>query len=69
MGIVDKAKKAAALGGAVATAYHIAIKVEGAPVRERDKPAAVRVFGLPFFTRDEALERTLFGIPIGKRRK
>ena len=43
MGIVDKAKKAAGLGGAAATAYSIVVKVEGAPLRERDKPAAVKL--------------------------
>lgn len=70
MGLVDRAKKAAAAGGAAVAAYGILVRVEGRPIRERDKAAKVKVAGIPVFERTPELDRYLFGfIPIGKRRK
>lgn len=69
MGIIDKTKKAAVVVGTVGTAYELAVKVTGAPIRKRDEPAAVRIFGIPVFERDESLDRYWFGfIPRGKSR-
>jgi hypothetical protein len=67
--LVDRAKQVASAGSAAATAWSILVKVEGAPVRKRDEPAAVKVAGLTLFRRYEDGQRVLFGIPLGKRQK
>lgn len=68
--LIDKAKKLATAGGTAAAAYGILVRVEGHPLRERDKPAKVKVAGIPFFERTETGDRyVLRFIPIGKRRK
>jgi len=53
MGLIKAAKKLAGATGAASTAYELLISVEGKPVRERGKPAAVRFCGLLVFERDE----------------
>jgi hypothetical protein len=69
VGLVDKAKRVASAGGAAVTAYSLLVRVEGRPIRERDKPAKVKVAGIPMFERDAELNRYLFGfIPLGKRK-
>lgn len=63
MGIVDKATKVAAGAGAAATAFGLLFRVEGKPVREKDKPASVKLAGVvPLFERDPDGKQYLFGI-------
>lgn len=67
--LIDGVKRAGGAVGAASAVYELAVKVEGAPVRERTEPAAIRIFGIPVFKRDEQLDRVWFGfIKRGKSR-
>ena len=59
--LIDGVKRAGGVVGTASAAYQLAVKVEGAPVRERTEPAAIRIFGIPVFKRDEQLDRVWFG--------
>lgn len=55
---IAKVSKAA---GTASALYAVTVKVEGKPVREPDKPAAVKLFGLTIFRRTDSLEREWLG--------
>ena len=60
--VFDKAKQIGGLVGGATAIYQLAFTVDGKPIREPDKPAAIRVFGLPLFERDPSLDRYWFGV-------
>lgn len=63
MSIVDKASKVAAGAGLVGTAFNVLFRVDGKPVRAKDKPASVKLAGvIPLFEREPDGKQYLFGI-------
>jgi hypothetical protein len=52
MSLLGAARKVAGAGGAAAAAYALVVRVEGKPIREKDKPATIAIAGLKVFERD-----------------
>ncbi len=61
MGGGKKTAAKVATAVAIGKVVYAKLAVEGKPVREPDKPAAVKLFGLTIFRRTESLEREWLG--------